>query len=185
MPAEQAIANSPAKRRSALLCRTVSSLLEGGREHIKAASVRILLVRNWWMLVMRGLIAILLGSLAFIWRAITILAMLYLVAVWAIVTGLLKDECPLLVVGWSRRYSAWSCSSARLEAALAVLWLFGAYAIVFGVLLLIFAFRLRSLIEVRQEAWTEGQGTRDPKGGTVLHLAIGLLDHRGSGRIDE
>ncbi|GAC1566792.1 MAG: hypothetical protein NVS3B14_10790 [Ktedonobacteraceae bacterium] len=35
--------------------------------------------------------------------------------------------------------------------AIAVLWLFGAYAIIFGALLLLFAFQLRNVIEVRQE----------------------------------
>ena len=36
--------------------------------------------------------------------------------------------------------------------ALALLWLFRAYAIIYGVLLLVFALRLRNLIEVHQGA---------------------------------
>jgi uncharacterized membrane protein HdeD (DUF308 family) len=103
--------------------------------------------RRWWLLLTQGLVGIAVGIIAFLWPTITARALLYLVAVWAIVTGLFelgaalwlrslfKDEWPLLLVG---------------AVSLAMLWLFGAHAIIFGVLLL-FAFRLRYLIEVRRE----------------------------------
>ena len=187
---------------------------------MKAISVRVLLVRNWWMLALRGLIAVLLGIAAFVWPGlalavlvglfgafalihgifsvllavgerhqsrrwwfllvqglvgtvvgiitfawpvITVIAVLYLVAVWSLVTGLLelisalwlrsllKDEWPLLLVGAISLVLGLILLFRPAASALAVLWLFGAYAIMFGVLLLIFAFRLRNLIEVRQE----------------------------------
>jgi uncharacterized membrane protein HdeD (DUF308 family) len=63
-------------------------------------------------------------------------------ALW--LRSLLKDEWPLLLVGAVSLVLGLILLFRPAASALAVLWLFGAYAI-------IFAFRLRSLIEVRQE----------------------------------
>src|SRR5207302_9312059 len=41
---------------------------------------------RWWSPVLKGLAGIIAGVLAFIWPALTVLALLYLIVVWAIVS---------------------------------------------------------------------------------------------------
>src|SRR2546426_8942915 len=45
---------------------------------------------RWWSPVLKGLAGIVAGVLAFVWPALTALALLYLIAGWAIVTGVLE-----------------------------------------------------------------------------------------------
>lgn len=45
---------------------------------------------RWWLLVAEGTIGVLAGVVAFVWTGLTALALLYLVAAWAIVTGVME-----------------------------------------------------------------------------------------------
>jgi uncharacterized membrane protein HdeD (DUF308 family) len=47
-----------------------------------------LLTRNWWTFILRGVIAIIFGIVAFIWPTITALALVYLFAIFAFVEGI-------------------------------------------------------------------------------------------------
>jgi uncharacterized membrane protein HdeD (DUF308 family) len=110
---------------------------------------------RWWVLLLEGLVGIAVGVLTFIWPAITEFALLYLIAAWAVVTGVieiiaairLREELEgewLLILGGIASVLLGLILLARPGAgALAVIWMIGAYAIVFGVLLVILAFRLR------------------------------------------
>jgi len=114
-------------------------------------------VSHWWVWLLEGLAGVVIGVLVFRWPVITTLVLLYLIAYWGLVTGMfeilaavqlrkvIKGEW-LLVLG--------GVLSVLLGAFLAVfpkpgvvvlVWLVGAYAILFGILLFAFALRLRSL----------------------------------------
>ena len=114
-------------------------------------------VGHWWVWLLEGLAGVVIGVLVFRWPVITTLVLLYLIAYWGLVTGMfeilaavqlrkvIKGEW-LLVLG--------GVLSVLLGAFLAVfpkpgaevlVWLVGAYAILFGILLFAFALRLRSL----------------------------------------
>ena len=113
---------------------------------------------SWGVLLIWGLLGIAVGILAFVRPGITALALLFYIALWAIATGFLeivtavrlreviKDEW-LLVLAGLLSVAFGVALIARPEAgALAVLWLIGAYAILFGILIVVFAFKIRSFV---------------------------------------
>lgn len=109
-----------------------------------------------WLLVAEGLLGILAGLVALLWPGLTAFVLLYLIAAWAILTGILK-----IVTAVSLRReipNEWLMAlsgvlSVVVGAVLAVLpgvgllslvWLIGIYALVFGVALAALSFRVRS-----------------------------------------
>lgn len=114
---------------------------------------------SWGVLLIWGLLGIAVGILAFVRPEVTALALLFYIALWAIATGVLeivaavrlreviKDEW-LLVLAGLVSVAFGVALIARPEAgALAVLWLIGAYAILFGILIVIFAFKIRGFVK--------------------------------------
>lgn len=169
------------------------------------------LARNWWLLLLRGIAAILFGILAFAWPGITLLSLVILYGFyalldglfailaaikggniesrwWLILIGILGVAAGLLTFFWTgitalvltMFIGAWALIHGIFEivgaikirkeidnewwlilsgalsvlfglailimpgaGALALIWLIGAYAIVFGGMLVAFAFRLK------------------------------------------
>jgi uncharacterized membrane protein HdeD (DUF308 family) len=64
-----------------------------------------LLARNWWVLVVRGVIAILFGVLAFIWPGITLAALVLLFGAYVLVDGIFAIV--LAIGGWKERDDRW------------------------------------------------------------------------------
>ena len=112
---------------------------------------------RWWPFLVEAVLGIGMGVVTFLWPGVTALALLYLIAAWAIATGIfeilaaielrkaIEGEWMLILAG------ALSIAFGLLliffpgAGALAVLWMIAAYALVFGVLLLVLAFRLRGM----------------------------------------
>ncbi len=121
-------------------------------------------LEHWWLLLGEGVVGIAAGIIAFAWSSISIGALLYVIAIWVIVTGLLelgaavwlrhvfRDEVLLMVGGILSLIIGLVLVFRPQAPPLAVLWLFGAFAVSLGVLLTMFALRLRELIEVRAGA---------------------------------
>ena len=113
--------------------------------------------RHWWVLLLGGVLGTIAGVLSFILPGITALVLLYLIAAWAIVTGIFEiaaairlrkeitGEWLLALGGVLSVLFGILLIAFPSTGALAVLWLIGAYAIVFGVLLIVLGFRLRKL----------------------------------------
>jgi len=111
---------------------------------------------RWWALLVEGLAGVAAGILTFIWPSITTLVLLYLIAAWAVVTGVFEiltavrlrkevaNEWMLVLAGIASVVFGVLLAIRPGAGAVAVAWLIGAYAIVFGLLLLALAFRLRS-----------------------------------------
>jgi uncharacterized membrane protein HdeD (DUF308 family) len=110
---------------------------------------------RWGLLIFEGLLDIAVGVLAFLWPGITVVAFVWLIAAWAIVTGGLMTAAGLrlnidhgrwwLVLGGllSLAYGV-LLIIAPLIGAIVLTWWIGAYALAFGIALVIFSFKLRS-----------------------------------------
>jgi len=112
---------------------------------------------RWWMMILVGLVGIAIAVLTFIWPRVTALVLLYLIAVWAILTGvlgvvaaiwlrkLMEGEWVLALGGILSLLLGVLLVIFPIPGALAIVWVIGIYAMIFGALLIILAFRLRSL----------------------------------------
>ncbi|MFC6763653.1 HdeD family acid-resistance protein [Natrinema soli] len=108
-----------------------------------------------WPFLVEGILGIITGIVAFVWPGITAVALLFLIAVWSIVTGAFElyaavklreeidDEWWLALGGLVSVVFGLLLVFLPGPGALAVIWLIAAYAIVFGALLLALAWRLR------------------------------------------
>ena len=116
---------------------------------------------DWgWQLVI-GILGIIIGFLTFHAPAITALALVIYIAAWALMIGVteivvaiklrreIKGEWFLILMGVVSIIFAIMLLWNPLPGALALVWLIGSYAIVFGVLGIVFGFRLRSLPALR------------------------------------
>jgi uncharacterized membrane protein HdeD (DUF308 family) len=111
---------------------------------------------RWWLFVLEGLAGVAAGVITFMWPGITALVLLFLIAWWAVITGAFEIAAAIRL----RREitGEWALALGGVASvifgllllfrpgvgALAVIWLIGTYALIFGLLLLMLAFRLRA-----------------------------------------
>jgi uncharacterized membrane protein HdeD (DUF308 family) len=110
---------------------------------------------RWGLLIFEGLLNIAVGIAAFLWPGITVVAFVWLIAAWAIVSGGLMTAAGFRLNIDHGRW--WMVLGGLLSLAYGVLlivtpligaivltWWLGTYALVFGVALVTFSFKLRS-----------------------------------------
>jgi uncharacterized membrane protein HdeD (DUF308 family) len=122
-----------------------------------AAALRNHEEHGWGLLLFEGILGILAGAVALIWPGITAFAFLFLIAAWAILTGILEFVAPLaypmsggravLMVLAGIISVVFGVLIAFQPAAglLAVVWLIGIYAILVGIMYIAVFFESRSL----------------------------------------
>lgn len=112
---------------------------------------------RWWAEVIEGVLGMVIGLMTLLWPGATALVMLYFIAAWAIVTGILEIAAAIQM----RRYISgeWLLFLSGAVSvlfgvllfifpeagALSLIAFIGAFAILFGSLLIVLALRLRSL----------------------------------------
>jgi uncharacterized membrane protein HdeD (DUF308 family) len=113
---------------------------------------------RWGLLVLEGLVDIAVAAIAVLWPGITVVAFVFLVAFWAILTGVLELAAAFRLEfidgrGWlifggvvSVLYGALLIVAPMIGAVVLTWWL-GAYALVFGVCLVVLAFKLRARLD--------------------------------------
>jgi uncharacterized membrane protein HdeD (DUF308 family) len=108
---------------------------------------------RWGYLTFEALANIATAAIAVSWPGLTVVAFVFLVAFWAIVTGVLmlgaafelhEGRGWLILSGLASLLYGVLLIAAPLLGAVVLTWWIGAYAIVFGVSLLVLAFRLRA-----------------------------------------
>jgi len=112
--------------------------------------------QHWWVLIIAGIVGIAAGILTLIWPGITALALLSLVAAWAVVTGgleiaaairlrkVISHEWLLVLAGIASIAFGIILMLFPGPGALALVIWIGAYSLVSGAMMIGLAFRLRS-----------------------------------------
>lgn len=111
--------------------------------------------RRWGAVLFEGIAGILAGLVAMVWPAITVIVLLGVIGIWAIITGVLEilaairlrkhitGEWILALSGVASIVFGVLLFAAPLAGALVIALWFGAYALLFGVLMIVLSFRLR------------------------------------------
>jgi len=111
---------------------------------------------RWWVFALEGLVGIGIGVVALAWPNLTALAILAMIAAWAILTGILEIGAAIrlrreienewfLVLGGILSVGVGILLIAQpLAGTVAIVWTIGAYELISGVLWILLAFRLRS-----------------------------------------
>ena len=111
---------------------------------------------RWGALLIEGLLGIGAAVITILWPAITALSLVLVIAAWAILTGIaevvaavrlrryISGEWLLALSGIASIVFGVLMAAVPLAGALVIAIWFGAYALVFGVMLMVLGFRLRT-----------------------------------------
>lgn len=111
---------------------------------------------QWWVFLLWGLAGIGIGIMTILRPGVTAMGLLFFIAIWASTTGILEIVAAirlrkeiqgewLLILGGLASLAFGVFLIARpLAGVITLLWLIGTYAVVFGVILVILAFKSRS-----------------------------------------
>jgi uncharacterized membrane protein HdeD (DUF308 family) len=112
--------------------------------------------RPWWAMALEGLLGVGAGIVSFVWPGITAIALVYVIAAWAIATGILEIIAAIrlrkeIEGEWLLALSGLFSLALGLvftmvpEAGVVVLvWSLAAYTVAFGILLIWLSFKLRA-----------------------------------------
>lgn len=112
---------------------------------------------SWWAMLIRGILGILVGVLAFVMPGITAVSLVLLIGAWAILSGafeiaaairlrrVIQNEWLLGLSGTLSLLLGIYLLLFPAAGALALVWWIGAFAFAAGVLLIALAFRVRNL----------------------------------------
>lgn len=110
---------------------------------------------RWWLFLLEGILGLAVGIVILTWPVVTVLILLYFVAIWAVVTGIIE-----LAVGFSESEDVvgkWLLTTtgiisliigiimlfAPVKTLEVVIWLVGLYALLFGISISIFSLQIK------------------------------------------
>lgn len=113
--------------------------------------------QDWWLMLIWGFISVLAGFLTFFVPGITWLVLITFIAIWALVSGVLQIVAAIHLhksvggAGWMITAGVLSMLVGiillvnPIQGGIALTWVIGIYAALFGVVNIALAFRMRSL----------------------------------------
>ena len=118
---------------------------------------------SWWVLLLEGLVGIGAGIITILRPGLTTLVLLYIISLWAIVTGVLEIVAAIALR--KEIHGEWMLALSGIGSlvfgvlllffpaagALTLAWLIGVYAIFFGVMFLSLSLQLRKLDQPYKE----------------------------------
>jgi uncharacterized membrane protein HdeD (DUF308 family) len=125
---------------------------------------------RWGWLAFAGIVAVAAGIISFVWPGITALALLFVIAAWALITGVAEI---LFALSWPDTLAhPWLAAlSGALSVVfgillvvwprsgvLALTWLVGIYAIIYGANQLYYAYRLQAMRQNMRSIFGRGRG---------------------------
>lgn len=112
--------------------------------------------KSWWLLLLEGIVSVAAGIFVFALPTLTLVILVYLVAAWAIITGLLEFVASLIAT-WALPGKIFLGVTGVISVILgiiiflypvisleAMIWLVAIYALVVGLTLIIFSFKLKA-----------------------------------------
>jgi len=113
--------------------------------------------RNWWLLLLEGIISALAGIFILALPGITLLILVYLVAIWAVITGIFEFLAGIMAT-WAAPGKIFIGIAGVISVILGIVifiypvfslvamtWLLGIYALMIGLSLIFMGIRLKSL----------------------------------------
>lgn len=112
--------------------------------------------KNWWVLLLEGIISIAAGIFVLAWPSLSLLILVYIVAIWAVITGIFEFIASL-AASWAAPGKIFIGLTGVLSVILgivifaypamsiiAAIWLMGIYAFLIGISMIIFSIKLKS-----------------------------------------
>jgi uncharacterized membrane protein HdeD (DUF308 family) len=111
---------------------------------------------RWWPFVIEGIIGLVIAAITFYDVSVTIAALFFTIAAWAFLTGIIEivaaiqlrktitNEAWLILGGILSILFAVLMVWRPIAGAVAIIWIIGIYAIIFGIMMIAFSLRLRS-----------------------------------------
>ena len=120
---------------------------------------------HWVWTIVQGVVSVLAGVIALIWPGVTALALLFVVAFWAIMLGIGEIGGAFSSRRRGSNTWGWTLAAGILNVVFGILlliwpasgiltlvWLVGIFALVGGVALILLAFRVRSVVKSTEDA---------------------------------
>lgn len=129
--------------------------LIGGIASLAAAIYTSRRGEHFWEFAVHGLLGLSMAVVTIMWPTVTLVALIYLIATWAVFTGVLElttavrmrrhlqNEWLLGLIGATSIFFGALLFASPVTGAVVLAWWLGAYVLFMGVLLLSLAFRLR------------------------------------------
>jgi uncharacterized membrane protein HdeD (DUF308 family) len=114
---------------------------------------------HWVWQIVQGVVSVIAGIIAFAWPGVTVLAILYVIAFWSIVSGITEIVESFAMRKRSAGAWGWMLAAGIVgvlfgivlviqpgAALVTLLWFVGTFSIAYGVIILVLAFRLRGAV---------------------------------------